>query len=156
MTETESLRQVAQGRTPLSAWLGILLLFALFGAIVLALLGPSARTDNYEQNRAKKRVDLLKTLREEDTKALSAYGWIDKAKGSARIPIDRAMQMMTLELAQKKPAPAYPIATPTPAPSAAPSPAAPGAKAPATPAVAPAPPAAASPSPVAGQKPSTS
>lgn len=149
MTETESLRQVAQGRTPLSAWLGILLLFMLFGAIVLALLGPSARTDNYEQNRAKKRVDLLKTLREEDIKALTAYGWIDKAKGSARIPIDRAMQLMAVELAQKKPAPAYPIATPTPAPSAAAaqpsptaaaSPPAAGAKTPVSPTATPPPP----------------
>jgi hypothetical protein len=146
MTETESLRQVAQARTPFSAWFGILLLFMLFGAIVLALLGPSARTDNYEQNKAKKRVDLLKTLREEDAKALNAYAWIDKAKGSARIPIDRAMQLTTVELAQKKPAPAYPIATPTPAPAVAPSPAVPAAKAPA----------AGSPSPAASQPPPTS
>ncbi|HEY2124557.1 MAG TPA: hypothetical protein VGG94_03745 [Chthoniobacterales bacterium] len=153
--ETESLRKVAQARAPLSAWFGILLLFMLFGAIVLALLGPSAGADNHAQ-KAKKRVDLLKTLHEEDAKALTAYGWIDKAKGSARIPIDHAMQLMAVELAQKKPAPAYPIATPAPPPAAAPSPAAPGAKAPASPAATPAPPAAASPSPATGQPKSTS
>jgi hypothetical protein len=150
MTETESLRQVAQARAPFSAWFGILLLFMLFGAIVLAVFGPSARTDNYEVNKAKKRVDLLKTLREEDAKALATYGWIDKAKGSARIPIDRAMQLMTMELAQKKPAPAYPIATPAPAPAA------PAVKAPAGPAGTPSAPAAVSPAPAASQPPSTS
>jgi len=35
-----------------------------------------------------------------------------KNKGVARIPIDRAMELTVAELAQKKPAPAGPIATP--------------------------------------------
>ena len=123
MAEAESLRQIAQSRAPLSAWLGTLLLFMLFGVIVLALVGPSARHDNYEQNRAKKRVDTLKGLREEDAKALTTYEWVDKAKGSAHIPIDRAMQLTATELAQKKPVAAYPVATPPPATAPAPVPA---------------------------------
>ncbi len=137
MAEAQSLRQVAQSRAPLSAWLGILLLFMLFGVIVLAVVGPSVRTDQYEQTRAKKRADILKGLREEDAKTLTSYSWVDKAKGSAHIPIERAMRLTMAELAQKKPAAAYPIATPPPAP-AAPAAAAtnpPGAK-PATPPVA--------------------
>lgn len=141
MPEAESLQQVAQTRAPFSAWFGILLLFMLFGAIVLAIMGPSARTDQYEQTRAKKRADILKGLREEETKALTNYAWIDKAKGSARIPIDRAMQLMVTELAQKKPAPAYPVATPAPAAS------------PAAPAAAPVVSPASSPAPAAGKKP---
>jgi outer membrane biosynthesis protein TonB len=121
MAEAGSLRQIAHSRAPLSAWFGTLLLFMLFGVIVLALIGPALRTDNYEQTRAKKRVENLKTLREADAKALTTYGWIDQAKGSAHIPIDRAMQLEVTELAQKKPAAAYPVA-PTPAPvSSAPS-----------------------------------
>ena len=118
MAEAQSLRQVAQSRAPLSAWLGILLLFMLFGVIVLAVVGPSVRTDQYEQTRAKKRADILKGLREEDAKTLTSYSWVDKAKGSAHIPIERAMQLTMAELAQKKPAAAYPIATPPPAPEA--------------------------------------
>ena len=121
MADTESLRQVAQSRAPFSAWLGIMFLFALFGVIVLAVIGPSPRGDNYEQTRAKKRFEILKTEREEDTKALTTYAWIDKTKGSVRIPIERAMQLTAAELAQKKPAPANPIATPAAPESAAPA-----------------------------------
>ncbi len=127
MAETDSLRQVAQARAPFSTWLGILLLFVVFGAIVLALVGPSSRKDTYEAARAKKRVDNLSALRTEDAKTLSAYAWVDQAKGTVRIPIDRAMQLTVAELARKKPAPAYAIvvvpsapAAPAAAPSAAP------------------------------------
>ena len=84
----------------------------------LAVIGPSPRGDNYEQTRAKKRFDILKQAREEDAKALNGYAWIDKAKGTVRIPIDRAMQLAATELAQKKPAPAGPIALAQPAPAA--------------------------------------
>lgn len=33
-------------------------------------------------------------LREEEAKRLGSYGWVDKAGGVARIPIDRAMNVM--------------------------------------------------------------
>src|SRR3954464_4001572 len=121
MAQSESLRQIAHSRAPLSAWLGTILLFLLFGAIVLALVGPARRTDQYEQNRAKKRYDTLKTLREQDAKALGAYEVVDKAQGTAHIPIERAMELTVTELAQKKPAAAYPVASP--AAAAAPAPA---------------------------------
>jgi hypothetical protein len=114
MAGTESLRQVAHARAPLSAWFGIVLLFALFGVIVLAIIGPSPRRSDYEETRAKKRVENLKTLREEADKALTTYGWIDKNKGLARIPIERAMELTVADLAKQKPAAAGPIAAPTP------------------------------------------
>jgi hypothetical protein len=129
MAEPESLRQVAYSRAPLSTWLGIVLLFALFGVIVLAVIGPAPRGSDYEETRAKKRAEILKTTRDEAAKALTTYGWIDKNKGVAHIPIARAMELAVAQLAQQKPAPAGPIATPEPqapggaaAPSAAPSP----------------------------------
>jgi len=112
MASPESLRQIAHSRAPLSTWLGIVLLFALFGVIVLAIIGPSPRGSDYEENQAKKRVENLKTLREEADKALTTYGWIDKNKGVARIPVERAMELTVAELAKQKPAPAGPIATP--------------------------------------------
>ena len=146
MADTESLRQVAHGRTPLSAWFGIVLLFALFGVIVLAIIGPAPRGSDYEKARAKKRVENLKTVREEADKALTTYGWIDKNKGVARIPIERAMDLTVAELAKQKPAPAGPIATPeaqattsvpasatSPAPGTSPKPSGPQAVAPAVP-----------------------
>src|SRR5881392_3416552 len=136
MAGTESLRQVAHARAPLSAWFGIVLLFALFGVIVLAIIGPSPRRSDYEETRAKKRVENLKTLRDEADKALTNYAWVDKNKGLARIPIERAMELTVADLAKQKPAPAGPIAAPTP-----------GAQAPASPAAQSSPPGPASPSP---------
>src|SRR6266511_6260276 len=112
MAGTESLRQVAHARAPWSAWFGIVLLFALFGVIVLAVIGPMPRGSDYEETRAKKRVENLKTLREEADKALTTYGWIDKNKGVARIPVGRAMELTVADLAKQKPASAGPIATP--------------------------------------------
>jgi hypothetical protein len=132
MAATQSLRQVAQARAPLSVWFGIVLLLALFGVIVLAIIGPSQRGSDYEEARAKKRVENLKTLREEADKALTSYGWIDKTKGLAHIPIERAMELTVAELAKQKPAPAGPIAAPeTQAPAGAPATAAPASPAPA-------------------------
>jgi hypothetical protein len=135
----ESIPQLAQSRAPFSAWLGVVLLFFLFAVITLAIVGPSPRGDSYELKRAKAREEKLKTAREEDAKALTTYAWIDKSKGTARIPIDRAMELAATELAQKKPMAAGPIATPeaqasaapagaavpTPAPSVSPSPSGP-------------------------------
>jgi hypothetical protein len=127
MAETQSAQSIAYSRAPFSTWLGIVCLFVLFGVIVLAVIGPSPRTSDYEEARAKKRMEKLKALREETQKDLTTYAWVDKNKGVARIPIDRAMEVTVADLAQKKPAPAGPIATPpaqtapagaSPAPSA--------------------------------------
>jgi len=129
MADPASLRKIAHSPAPFSTWLGIVLLFILFGVIVLAVIGPSPRSSDYEQTRAKKRMEKLKTLREENEKELTTYAWVDKNKGVARIPIDRAMELTVAELAQKKPAPAGPIATPAaqtaPAGASPPPPAAP-------------------------------
>jgi hypothetical protein len=121
MASPESLHEIAHTRAPFSTWLGVVLLFVLFGVIVLAIVGPSPRRDDYEQRRAKAREEKLKVLRAEEAKALTTYGWIDKNKGIARVPIDRAMQLTIAGLAQKKPAPAGPIATPQPQASPAPA-----------------------------------
>src|SRR5262245_3864914 len=112
MADTESARRIAYSPTPFSTWLGIVCLFVLFGLIVLAVIGPSPRTSDYEETRATKRMEKLKALHEESQKELTTYAWVDKSKGVARIPIDRAMEVTVADLAQKKPAPAGPIATP--------------------------------------------
>src|SRR3979411_1506254 len=104
MADPESLRDIARTRAPLSTWFGVVLLFALFGIIVLAVIGPSPRSDTYEQKRANARAEKLKVVQEE-AKSLTTYGWIDKNKGIARIPIDRAMEFSVAELAREKHAP---------------------------------------------------
>jgi hypothetical protein len=126
MADSESLRRIAYSPTPFSTWLGIVCLFAVFGLIVLAVIGPSPRGSDYEETRAKKRMEKLKALHEENQKALTTYAWVDKNKGVARIPIGRAMELTVADLARKTPEPAGPIATPPPAqasPAAAVSPA---------------------------------
>src|SRR5512133_4196119 len=112
MADTQSASTIAYSRAPFSTWLGIVCLFVLFGLIVLAVIGPSPRPSDYEETRAKKRMEKLKALHEESQKDLTTYAWVDKNKGVARIPIDRAMEVTVADLAQKKPAPAGPIATP--------------------------------------------
>lgn len=141
MADAESLRHIAHSRAPLSTWLGVVLLFALFGVIVLAIIGPMPRGSDYEETRAKKRMENLKTAQEDAEKALNTYTWVDKNKGVVRIPISRAMELTVADLAQKTPAEAGPIATPAAqtspagaaAPAASPAPAAskPGATQPA-------------------------
>jgi len=126
-----------QPRSVFGAWLGVLLLFAVFGLFVWAVMGMMPRGDNYEQKRATARFEKLKTVRDEANGALHGYAWVDKAKGTVRVPIQRAMELTVAELAQKKPAPANPIApdvqpglqqaaptTASPAPIATPTPAA--------------------------------
>src|ERR1700730_18575057 len=126
MADAESLRQAVQSRAPLSTWFGIVLLFALFGVIILAVVGPTPRGADFEQKRANAREEKLKTLRQADAKELTTYGWIDKNKGVVRLPIERAMELTVSELSSNRPIPAYPIATPaaqaTPAGAAPPSP----------------------------------
>jgi hypothetical protein len=128
MADTEQLQSPA----PFSTWIGVVLLFALFGVIAVAVVGPGPRGDNYEQMRAEARAKKLKDVREEETKALTSYAWVDKNKGTVRLPLDRAMELTVADLANKKPAPAYAIAAPessaapggtaaaSPAPSASP------------------------------------
>ena len=110
MADPESIREAVRARAPFSTWAGVVFLFLLFGVIVLAVVGPAPRGDTFEETRAKKRADILKTAREADAKELWSYGWIDKNKGVVRLPVARAMELTVAELARQKPAPAYPIA----------------------------------------------
>ena len=143
MADIQSARRIVYSPTPFSTWFGVICVFVLFGLIVLVVVGPSPRGSDYEQTRAQKRMERLKALHEENQKELTAYAWLDKGKDVARIPIDRAMDLTVAELAQKKPEPAGPIATPASAEATAGKPAAQPT------------PAAASPVPAASQQPGT-
>lgn len=110
-----------QSRSLFSTWVGVVLLFSFFGLLVLVVIGASPRGNTYEEKRAKARAEKLQAAREETTKALTTYAWVDKSKGVMRIPINDAMKLTVAELSQKSPAPANPIATPETAQSAAPT-----------------------------------
>jgi hypothetical protein len=142
-----------QPRSSFSTWVGIVLVFAFFGLLAFVAVKASPRGDTYEKKRAKVRAEKLEAAQKENLTALTTYGWIDKTKGIARIPINDAMKLTLAELADKKPTAAGPIvaASPNAAPQTSPgtNPAAsPAASAGASPAAnASASPAAASPSP---------
>jgi hypothetical protein len=112
--DEDTLAHPEQPRFLLSAWLWAVALFVFFGAIVAIAFGTMSRSSTYEADRAKNRTEKLKTARDEWAKN-QGYAWVDKAKGVARIPIERAMEIELAELQTKKPAPAGPIATPAPA-----------------------------------------
>src|SRR5437016_6532869 len=144
MADTEQIG--TQSPAPFSTWVGVVLLFALFGVIVVAVIGPVPRGDSYEQMRADARAKKLKDARDEESKALTTYAWVDKNKGTVRLPIDRAMELTVADLANKNPAHASAITAPE-------SSAAPGGAAAATPAPSASPQASGTPKPtsVAGQ-----
>ena len=122
MADVTSPPTAARSSISFGAWLGVVLLFLFFGIFVLVLVAATPHGNAYEEKRAKAREEKLKTSRDAATKDLNSYGWVDKGKGVARIPIDRAMELTLRDLASKKPEPANPIAAPaeTAAPAASP------------------------------------
>ena len=119
--DDETLAHPEQPRFLLSAWLWAVVLFTFFGAIVAITFGTMERGSSFEAERAKARAEKLKIAEEEWNKTSGSYGWVDKEKGVARIPIQRAMELELADLQSKKPVPAGPIATPAPAEAPVPS-----------------------------------
>src|SRR4029077_2426135 len=105
------------------AWLGNVLRFLFFGIFVLVLVAIAPHGNTYEAKRAEAREKKLNDARNAAAQELKSYAWVDKGKGIARIPIDRAMELTLRDLASKKPAPANPIETPAQAPASGASPA---------------------------------
>ena len=128
----------------LAGGLTVLLLFV----IAVQLLRGLAPAPDEDAARAAERAKTYHDLQTENATKLQKYAWVDKAKGTVQIPIERAMELAIVELNSKRPAAAGPIATPaaSPAPAAAPADSASPAAAPSP---APTPAAAASPSPAA-------
>ncbi len=101
-----------------SAWpmfIGALVMIGAFLVIALLLRGvaPSGATDDTE--KAETRRTNLASLEETDHEELNTYGWVDREKGSVRLPIAEAMTAEIALLNQQEPRPAYPVATPAPA-----------------------------------------
>jgi len=115
-----------QPRGMFSTWLGVVLLFSLFGLIAIVVIKASPRGSDYEKKRAEARAKKFQDAQKENVTALTTYAWVDKNKGVARIPINQAMQIMLVELPDKKPTAAGPIAVASPqtSPAANASPAA--------------------------------
>ena len=90
---------------------GALLLFVLFAAAVQWMLSATDRAAfDEEAIRAKQRYEILAKVDEANKALTTGYAWVDQAKGTVRIPIDRAMELAVAKLAaQGEPKPANPI-----------------------------------------------
>ena len=90
---------------------GALLLFVLFAAAVQWMISATDRAAfDEEAIRAKQRYEILAKVNEANTALVTGYAWADQAKGTVRIPIDRAMELAVAKLAaQGEPKPANPI-----------------------------------------------
>lgn len=127
----------AQSRPLWFVLTGGFLLLLLFVIAVRLLMGLAPAPDE-DAARAAERAKAYQELEAENTQKLQNYAWVDKAKGTVQIPIERAMELAIVELNSKKPAPAGPIATPAPSPAASPA-GSPAASPPAAPTAPPAP-----------------
>jgi hypothetical protein len=103
-----------QPRSMFGTWIGVVLLFVVFGLFVWVVIGATPRGDSFEEKRAKARAEKLAQAQKDATAALTSYAWVDKNKGVVRVPIERGMQLALADLASKRPMAANPIATPEP------------------------------------------
>ena len=107
---------------PKPLWLVLAGGFALLLLFMIAvrLLTGLAPAPDEDAARAAERAKAYQELQTENAQKLEKYAWVDKAKGTVQIPIERAMELAVAELNSKRPTPAGPIATPAPSPAASP------------------------------------
>jgi hypothetical protein len=96
-----------------------LVMVLLFGGFALFLVSQGQSIPNVEELHAQTRLKNLADLNSENQKILTQYRWVDKTKGVVGIPIDRAMDLVLVQLQSNKPHPAGPAVLPTPTPAQA-------------------------------------
>ena len=92
-------------------FIGTFVLFALFAVFVQWMLNSGDREAfDEEAIRAKQRYEILQKVTDENNNLTTGYAWADRAKGTVRLPLDRAMELAQQKLAaQGEPRPAYPV-----------------------------------------------
>ena len=90
---------------------GLWLAAGFLGLASLALLlRPAGITPaTITEKAAMERWDRLQKLKADQHKDVTSYGWIDKDKGIARIPVEKAIELIIPKLQAQDPKPAYPI-----------------------------------------------
>lgn len=85
--------------TPAVVTVGIVAAILLFAAIVfLQAYFARAERGEYERKVVSQRSEELATVQAAQESQLSGYRWMDRARGIAAIPIDRAMALVAREL----------------------------------------------------------
>jgi hypothetical protein len=94
-----------------------LVIILLFCGFAIFLVSQGQSIPNVEELHAQTRLKNLADLNSENQKILTQYRWVDKTKGVVGIPIDRAMDLVLVQLQSNKPHPAGPaiLSAPTPA-----------------------------------------
>lgn len=111
--------------------LGLAMIALFWGATELIRSWVSTGS-NYEEEQAAIRIKNLQDLHATNQQELEGYSWVDKDKGSVRIPIQRAMELEIATLNTLKPKPGT-LIDPDAAAAEAAAAAAPAESAPATP-----------------------
>ena len=96
-----------------------LVMILLFCGFVIFLVSQGQSIPNVEEVNAQTRLKNLADLNSENQKILTQYRWVDKSKGVVGVPIDRAMDLVLVELQSIKPhsaGPVNPPAAPPPGP----------------------------------------
>jgi hypothetical protein len=96
-----------------------LVMVLLFGGFALFLVSQGQSIPNVEELHAQTRLKNLADLNSGNQKILTQYHWVDKSQGVVGIPIDRAMDLVLVQLQSNKPHPAGPAILPAPAPAQA-------------------------------------
>ena len=97
---------------------GVVMILLFFG-LSLYLVMARQTIPTVDEVQSEQRLKILADLNAENEKILTPYRWIDKSKGVVGIPIDRAMDLVLIDLRSNKPHPAGPVVTPAPANNAA-------------------------------------
>lgn len=82
-----------------------------FSGLSLLLVMAPQTIPTVDEIQSAQRLKILADLNAENAKILNNYHWIDKAKGMVGIPIDRAMDLVLIELRPRRPT-AGPVVTP--------------------------------------------
>jgi hypothetical protein len=112
-----------KGRSSVPIIVTGLVMVLLFSVFVIFLVSEGRSVPDVEEVKAQTRLKNLADLNGENEKILTQYRWIDKSKGVVGIPIDRAMDLVLVQLQSTQPHPAGPVNTPAaPQPQASPAP----------------------------------
>ena len=108
---SESSSSLSQRRHPYLPGLWLAIGFLALASVTFMLRPFGVTPQTVTESAAKIRIEKLKKAQDEQQKLVTTYGWIEKDKGVAHIPIEKAMQLSLATLRQNPPHPAYAITT---------------------------------------------
>ena len=80
--------------------IGVFVLFGLFSVIICRAYIPTRK--DVDEDPAKDRKDYRVELEAKQHTEATSYAWVNQSEGVVRIPIERAMELIVLELSAKE------------------------------------------------------